>query len=98
MRSRRWRMSSVTKADLAANHRGSPDAHIIRVRGLTKTFHVGDVDVPALRGVDLDVGRGEFLAIVGPSGSGKSTLFNILGGLTLPTSGIARINGRDLAQ
>jgi putative ABC transport system ATP-binding protein len=71
---------------------------VIEVRDLTKVYRVGDIAVAALQGVDLCVGRGEFLAIVGPSGSGKSTLFNILGGLTLPTSGIARINGRDLAQ
>ncbi len=69
---------------------------IIVVRDLRKTFHVGDVDVHALRGVNLDVKRGEFLAIVGHSGSGKSTLFNILGGLTPPTSGVVTIDGRDL--
>src|SRR3954447_2987806 len=69
---------------------------IIRVRGLKKIYHVGDVDVPALRGVDLNVARGEFLGIVGHSGSGKSTLFNILGGLTPPTSGTVHINGKDL--
>jgi putative ABC transport system ATP-binding protein len=69
---------------------------MIEIRGLTKIFHVGDVDVPALRGVDLSVQRGEFVAIVGPSGSGKSTLFNILGGLTPPTSGSIHIDGRDL--
>jgi putative ABC transport system ATP-binding protein len=69
---------------------------IIRVRGLRKIFHVGQVDVPALRGVDLDVARGEFLAVVGPSGSGKSTLFHILGGLTPPTDGQVWIDGVEL--
>ena len=69
---------------------------IIRVRDLRKTFHVGDVDVQALRGVELDVARGEFLAIIGPSGSGKSTLFHILGGLAPPTSGEVWIDGLEL--
>lgn len=69
---------------------------IIRVRGLHKTFHVGDVDVHALRGVDLDVGRGEFLAVIGPSGSGKSTLFHILGGLAPPTAGEVVIDGTEI--
>src|SRR6266849_9127652 len=69
---------------------------MIEIRNLTKTYHVGDVDVHALRGVDLSVARGEFLSVVGPSGSGKSTLFHILGGLTPPTSGTVHIHGRDL--
>lgn len=69
---------------------------IISIRGLRKTYHVGDVDVQALRGVDLDVQKGEFLCVVGPSGSGKSTLFHILGGLTHPTAGSVRLAGRDL--
>jgi putative ABC transport system ATP-binding protein len=68
----------------------------IEVRDLTKTFKVGDVEVHALRGLTLKVASGEFVAIVGPSGSGKSTLFNILGGLTPPTSGTVTIDGRDL--
>jgi len=70
----------------------------IQVQNLTKTYRVGEVDVHALRGVDLKIERGEFVAIVGPSGSGKSTLFNILGGLTPPTSGTVLIDGRDLVK
>jgi putative ABC transport system ATP-binding protein len=79
----------------AANHpaAGTP---MIEIHDLKKTYHVGDVDVHALRGVDLSVAHGEFLAVVGPSGSGKSTLFHILGGLTHPTSGSVFIDGHDL--
>jgi putative ABC transport system ATP-binding protein len=69
---------------------------IIQVRGLQKTFRVGEVDVTALRGVDLDVQRGEFLAVIGPSGSGKSTLFHILGGLAPPSAGEVLIDGVNL--
>src|ERR1700761_437154 len=71
-------------------------APIISIRGLRKIYHAGEVDVHALRGVDLDVQPGEFVSIVGPSGSGKSTLFHIVGGLTPPTSGTIHIAGRDL--
>jgi putative ABC transport system ATP-binding protein len=69
---------------------------IIQARDVRKVYRVGDVDVNALRGADLDVRRGEFVSIVGPSGSGKSTLFHILGGLTPPTSGGIFIHGKDL--
>jgi putative ABC transport system ATP-binding protein len=58
--------------------------------GLSKTYHTGEVDVQALRDVDLEIRRGEFMVLLGPSGSGKSTLLNILGGLDVPTSGEVR--------
>ena len=71
---------------------------MIETRDLKKTYRVGEVEVHALRGVDMKVARGEFLAVVGPSGSGKSTLFHILGGLTPPTSGTIHVDGRDLLK
>jgi len=70
---------------------------IIEIHDLHKTYRVGKVEVPALRGVDLSVQPGEFLSIVGPSGSGKSTLFHIIGGLTPPTAGKVRVADQDLA-
>lgn len=61
------------------------------------TYHVGKVDVPALRGVDLSVSHGEFISIMGQSGCGKSTLLHILGGLLQPTSGRVIVDGEDLS-
>lgn len=65
-------------------------------RDLTKVYHMGEVEVHALRGADLDLYAGEFVVLLGPSGSGKSTLLNILGGLDVPTAGTVRYRDRDL--
>ena len=70
----------------------------IHVKDLTKTYHMGGVDVHALRGVNMAARAGEFLAILGPSGSGKSTLFHIIGGLTPPSGGEVFIDGKNLSR
>jgi putative ABC transport system ATP-binding protein len=69
---------------------------VFEVRGLVKTYVMGEVEVHALRGIDLEVEDGRFVVILGHSGSGKSTLLNILGGLDTPTSGTVRYRGQDI--
>jgi putative ABC transport system ATP-binding protein len=69
---------------------------VFRARGLCKVYPMGEVEVHALRDVDLDLVRGELVVLLGPSGSGKSTLLNILGGLDVPTSGSVRFFEHDL--
>ena len=69
---------------------------VFRARGLGKVYRTGEVEVVALRDVDLDIARGEFIVLLGPSGSGKSTLLNILGGLDAPTRGDVQFEGRQL--
>jgi len=69
---------------------------VIRLTGISRDFPVGDQTVHALRAIDIDIGSGEFVAIMGPSGSGKSTLLNLLGLLDRPTAGRYELDGRDV--
>jgi putative ABC transport system ATP-binding protein len=73
-----------------------PTALAVRTVGLTRTFEVGETTVEALRGIDLKIEKGEFVALVGPSGSGKSTFLNLVGGLDRPTAGELWVDGMEL--
>ena len=82
---------------MVANETGNPGGEtIFHASRLSKSYRMGEVEVKALDGVDLDLYRGEFVVLLGPSGSGKSTLLNILGGLDFPTSGTVLCGGHDL--
>jgi len=71
---------------------------LIEIRDLTKRYSLGEVEVSVLRGIDLEVQKGELLAIMGPSGSGKSTLMNVIGCLDVPTSGSYRLDGTEVSE
>ena len=73
-------------------------SQVVRVVDVTKSFKLGKIEVQALKGVDLEIARGDYLSIMGPSGSGKSTLFNMIGGLDKPSAGKVFIDEVDIAQ
>ncbi len=73
-------------------------AALVQLQAAERSYHLGQTVVPALRGVDLEIHAGEFVAVWGPSGSGKSTLCNLIGAVDLPTAGTVRLNGRDIAE
>ena len=91
---------NATGTDTGMNGTGRAEASAVmfRAEGITRVYRMGEVEVHALRGIDLELHPGEFVVILGPSGCGKSTLLNILGGLDVPTAGRVWYNGQDLTH
>ncbi len=93
-----FRRNGRQKQNVAHLQEDSGPQVVIDVQGVAKTYQMGEIEVNALRGISLQIHRGEFVAIMGPSGSGKSTLMNILGALDQPTSGKYFLDGVDISQ
>ena len=89
-------MSEANAIDVSTAE--APKENTVRVRNVIKRYEMGSVIVEALRGINLEIRRGEYISIMGPSGSGKSTLFNMIGGLDKPTDGRVYIDEVDIAQ
>lgn len=83
---------------MIARNPGTSTDELIRLEQITKTYYLGEVDVPVLRGVSITIRRGEFVALMGASGSGKSTLMNLLGCLDRPTSGRFWLDGEEISE
>jgi putative ABC transport system ATP-binding protein len=91
-------MSQLTASPAAAPAAATAPQHVIELRGITRVYGSGQAAVHALRGVDVAIGHGEFVAVMGPSGSGKSTCMNILGCLDSPTAGSYRFEGIEVGR
>ena len=91
-------MAAIATVDMGFAGTGPGGAPVIALRGITRVYKSGRLEVAALPGVDLDIWAGDFLAVVGPSGSGKSTLMNIVGCLDRPTSGSYRLGGTPIEE
>ncbi len=90
-------VTEQTTEMMGANGRNATDTAVIQMRNITKSYEMGTQVVHALRGIDLDIEEGEYVAIMGPSGSGKSTLMNMIGCLDVPNSGAYRLGGDDVS-
>lgn len=93
-------MNKRTTAESGANHCRTPlpPTAMVWSQGLTKTYRMGSEAIRAVDGVDLEIARGEFVAVMGPSGSGKSTLLHLIGALDRPETGVLAVNGQDLSR